>query len=390
MLTKVKKQNLLKAARVVTDNREMENIEFEEIYNRLRTDIHETLDDIVEEKMQALHKRIRELELEKEELKGLNTMNERIIRSLSTNNNKLKFEILTLQDIVDKLKDTGKGDDGKKRERRKHSSMTSSKIRNNVTGQHSPEDLFQSPNNSVNNGENEKDQNTLKTRRRSVSFFGFSSPKTGSEKPDITDYGHTILSRSGTIRGFQNTVKNKISSYKLISDASQLSLHVQKVVEAERPNEDIGFLGKLILYTTSSATETDILNECKKILGLLSYIKIKFEERDICINPDYESELKERLQKGEAKPPYVFLRGSPLGDGKNLMELHKEGILEELLKDFKMESIPECVQCGGKRFTLCLWCQGSKKGLLNNYGYLKCTVCNKNGLQACFECNKEP
>lgn len=46
-----------------------------------------------------------------------------------------------------------------------------------------------------------------------------------------------------------------------------------------------------------------------------------------------------------------------------------------------------CRVCGGQRFIMCLWCQGSKKGIRNTFGDLKCTVCNENALQKCPECS---
>ena len=46
-----------------------------------------------------------------------------------------------------------------------------------------------------------------------------------------------------------------------------------------------------------------------------------------------------------------------------------------------------CRVCGGQRFIMCLWCQGSKKGIRNAFGDLKCTVCNENALQKCPQCS---
>ena len=46
-----------------------------------------------------------------------------------------------------------------------------------------------------------------------------------------------------------------------------------------------------------------------------------------------------------------------------------------------------CRVCGGQGFIMCLWCEGSKKGIRNAFGDLKCTVCNKNALQKCPECS---
>ena len=53
----------------------------------------------------------------------------------------------------------------------------------------------------------------------------------------------------------------------------------------------------------------------------------------------------------------------------------------------KRMSTDVCQLCQGQGFVVCLWCQGSKKGIRNSFNDLKCTVCNKNALQVCPECS---
>ena len=356
---------------------EMENVDFEEVYTRLRLDIHETLDEIVEEKMQALHKRICELEQENQVLIDCKTTNEQTILSLSASNNELKYEVLTLQDSIvregsennqgqTKTKKTNKFNvESKKTVYKKESnpSVDDSCLKTNST------QIEKNPNLTL-------ERMKLAKQHRSKSFSGFSA--------DIVNKQHTILGRTGTIRGYQNTVKKKVNSYKLISNYSQLSAQVQKIVESEIENEDNSFPGKLVVYTTSSIKIREMFDHSRVIMRILLKHKIEFEERDIFINPGYASELNERVQDGQTNLPMVFLRGCLLGNWERIVELEDEGNLSSLLEEFKRESITKCRQCRGKRFTLCLWCQGTKKGLLS----LKCSVCNRNGLQPCFECNR--
>ena len=384
---------------------EMENLDFEEVYTRLRLDIHETLDEIVEEKMQALHKRIRELEQENALLLESKQTNEQTIQSLSTNNSKLKFEILNLQDVVSKLKNGTCVTNENKRDSLKtiqENRLIKSKqlnVKGKVSFENTPE---LKP--SINGNGVEKDHSFIGNKpnvieelqgsktiqqQKSNSSLGFYSPDSTGVPDASTMNKHMILGRTGTIRGFQNTVKKKVSTYKLISDSSLLSSHVQKVVESEKENEDVCFPGKLVVYTTSSVQAREAFGDCKLALELLANQKVKFIERDIFINPGYECELKERVPEDQIYLPLVFLKGCLLGNCSKIIQLDQDGSLGEMLKEFKMDSLSECVQCGGKRFTLCLWCQGSKKGLMSKFGCLKCSVCNKNGLQPCFECNKE-
>ncbi|KAI6653652.1 Glutaredoxin domain-containing cysteine-rich protein 1 [Oopsacas minuta] len=374
---------------------EMEDVDFEEVYNRLRLDIHETLDEIVEEKMQALHKRIQELEQENQVLLECKNTNEQTVQSLSISNSKLKFEVLTLQEVLSKQVN-GESDNNhiSANNTRTARDIKQLKIRSKSTNWNNDENnpiendnCFTQDNTKIGNKTKILlERSKILKQNRTNSFSGFSTSETSSlaDMPGIVNK-HKILGRTGTIRGFQNTVKKKVSSYKLINDSSFLSSQVQRIVESELENEEDNFPGKLVVYTTSSILVREIFDNCKLVLEILTKHKVQFEERDLFINPGYECELKERFQDGQCSLPILFLRGYVLGDCNKMVQLDEEGELIELLKEFKNESITECLQCRGKRFTQCLWCQGSKKGLLS----LKCSVCNKNGLQPCFECNKQ-
>ena len=359
---------------------EMENVDFEEVYTRLRLDIHETLDEIVEEKMQALHKRIRELEQDNQVLLDCKTSNEQTILSLCASNSELKYEVLTLQDTMNKDRSKNNHEQTKTKKtirfngeskntickKESNPSVDDSCLKTNIT------QTEENPNTTF-------ERMKLAKQHRPKSFSGFSA-----EIASTVNKQHTILGRTGTIRGYQNTVKKKVNSYKLISNYSLLSVQVQKIVESEIEDEDASFPGKLVVYTTSSIKMREMFEHSRLTMGILMKHKIEFEERDLFINPGYASELNERVQDEQTNLPLVFLRGCLLGNWERIVELEDEGNLSGLLEEFKRDSIKKCLQCRGKRFTLCLWCQGTKKGLLS----LKCSVCNRNGLQPCFECNR--
>ena len=45
-----------------------------------------------------------------------------------------------------------------------------------------------------------------------------------------------------------------------------------------------------------------------------------------------------------------------------------------------------CEECGGRRFVVCIECNGSRRGKEVFGKYLKCSHCNENGLMACATC----
>ena len=196
-----------------------------------------------------------------------------------------------------------------------------------------------------------------------------------------------IMSRSGTVRGIHKGVQQRCSMFNTFGQGSVLSDLMLKLLGEELPNPDTGYPGKVVMYTTSLTAKMEVSSNCARVKQILTTHRISFDERDIFLHPGFLDELKERLSTTEIVVPYVFYRGSLVGDRDKIEFLNDDGELLPLLKDFQQKEMKSCSTCGDRRFVLCNWCQGSKKGLKNNFGYLKCTVCNVNGLQPCSACS---
>ncbi|KAI6653739.1 hypothetical protein LOD99_3243 [Oopsacas minuta] len=195
-----------------------------------------------------------------------------------------------------------------------------------------------------------------------------------------------IMSRSGTVRGIHKGVQNRLSMFNACEKESQLSELMIKLILDEAANSETAFPGKVVFYTTSLTSIREISAHCTRIKHILNTHRINFDERDIFLHPAFGDELRERLNCKQISVPYVFCKGLLVGDNDKLESLNEDGELLAMLKEFQQAQLKNCTTCGNRRFVLCNWCKGSKKGLKHNFGFLKCTVCNVNGLQPCADC----
>ena len=196
-----------------------------------------------------------------------------------------------------------------------------------------------------------------------------------------------IMSRSGTVRGIHKGVQQRLSLFNAYGQDSSLSELMMKLVLDETPNKETFYAGKVVMYTTSLNTIREISSNCARVKHILTTHRINFDERDIFLHPAFGDELKERLNSTQTLVPYVFCKGMLVGDSEKIEFLNDDGDLLPMLKEFQQTQVRLCRTCGDRKFVLCNWCQGSKKGLKHNFGFLKCTVCNVNGLQPCSDCN---
>ena len=196
-----------------------------------------------------------------------------------------------------------------------------------------------------------------------------------------------IMSRSGTVRGIHRGVQQRLSLFNAYGHDSTLSELMMKLILDETPNKDTQYPGKVVMYTTSLTSIRDISSSCARVKHILTTHRINFDERDIFLHPAFGDELKERLNCTQTVVPYVFCKGILVGDSERIEILNDDGDFLSMLKEFQKTEVKICRTCGDRKFVLCNWCQGSKKGLKHNFGFLKCTVCNVNGLQPCTDCN---
>lgn len=217
-----------------------------------------------------------------------------------------------------------------------------------------------------------------------------------SHTPQLTDnIIHTgvntkkiILGRTGTVRGFERSVKNRISNFNTLQKSTKISKILSQQIINEKENKSNKFPGKIVIYTSSLTAVRDSFEKCRMVQQILRNRMVKFEEKDIYLAPEYGNELKERLagMHNPLKVPVVFLKGELLGGADKIVELNENGSLDKLLIGFEKEITVNCNNCMNKRFIICPWCKGSKKGMSNSFGELKCTACNVNGLQVCTAC----
>lgn len=205
------------------------------------------------------------------------------------------------------------------------------------------------------------------------------------EATNVSD-ANAIKSRAGTVRGIHEGVKKRRSIFSSIDEKSNFSPQILKIVGEEKPNEETGFPGKIVHYTTSLHTIRERFDKCNAVSNILRNRKIKHEEKDVYLNPDFFTELKERTQNENVSPSQIFFKGEYLGDYETIFYLNESGEILNIFQGFIMSSIGLCQTCGDKRFILCHWCQGSKKGTKNKFSNLKCTICNVNGLLECPTC----
>eukprot|EP00118_Oscarella_pearsei_P004363 m.18559 g.18559 ORF g.18559 m.18559 type:complete len:242 (+) comp27677_c0_seq4:491-1216(+) len=197
-----------------------------------------------------------------------------------------------------------------------------------------------------------------------------------------------ILSRRGTVRGFENKVSNSLASIKKRAEDDTLtntSRRLLRLIEEESADAD-GRGGKIVVYMTSLSAVRETYQQCRVVLLILRAHRVKVSQKDIMLHDEFHDELKERLGRSEITVPQVFVNGHHVGGQTEVMALNEAGTLADLLTLFEKNHQSDCEVCGSKGFITCMWCQGSKKSIRNRYGTLRCTVCNENGLQLCPEC----
>ncbi|CAG0880457.1 unnamed protein product [Darwinula stevensoni] len=70
--------------------------------------------------------------------------------------------------------------------------------------------------------------------------------------------------------------------------------------------------GKVVVYTTNLGVIRRTYQECMKVKNILRTLLVKFEERDIYLNPEVQTELRERLEIPDSNSisvPHVYVEG---------------------------------------------------------------------------------
>ncbi|XP_018331725.1 glutaredoxin domain-containing cysteine-rich protein CG31559-like [Agrilus planipennis] len=150
--------------------------------------------------------------------------------------------------------------------------------------------------------------------------------------------------------------------------------------------------GKVVVYTTTMGIVRETYNNCTKVKKILRTLLVKFEERDVFMSNEYQTEVRDRMRCDHILVPQVFVDGQHIGDADTIEVLNETGELRKILKPYKsMDACTTCKICGGYRLLPCPICNGSKKSVHRNhftteFVALKCMNCDEVGLVKCTSC----
>ncbi|KAJ4971210.1 hypothetical protein NE237_004309 [Protea cynaroides] len=147
----------------------------------------------------------------------------------------------------------------------------------------------------------------------------------------------------------------------------------------------------VILYTTSLRGIRKTFQDCNSIRFLLESFRVLFYERDVSMHLEFREELW-RILGGRVVPPRLFIKGRYIGGADEVVILHEQGKLKQLLQGLPADQTEgPCDECAGVRFVLCFNCSGSRK-VIPELGDeevglpIRCPDCNENGLIICPIC----
>lgn len=172
---------------------------------------------------------------------------------------------------------------------------------------------------------------------------------------------------------------------------------------------------KIVLYTTSLRGVRKTFEDCNAVRSVIRGLGFAFCERDISMDRGFRDELKQLFaaplkKDAVVRPPCLFIKGRYIGGAEEVLKIHEEGGLVELLQGLpRVEAGAVCEGCGDVRFLPCFQCSGSCKLVTvvkevdhenddekNKYFnsnsvkktvVMRCPDCNENGLVLCPICS---
>ncbi|CAM6014898.1 unnamed protein product [Sphagnum balticum] len=155
---------------------------------------------------------------------------------------------------------------------------------------------------------------------------------------------------------------------------------------------------RVVLYTTSLRGIRKTYEDCNSLRMIFQSYHVWIDERDVSMHANFLQELKMLLLSssrtggaavGAVQVPRVFIMGHYIGGLEQVLPLHEEGKLGELLINLAPQPHPTacCDGCGGIRFVPCPDCSGSCKKINTQHNQItRCPDCNENGLIRCPIC----
>ena len=71
--------------------------------------------------------------------------------------------------------------------------------------------------------------------------------------------------------------------------------------------------GKVVVYTTTMGVVRETYNRCINVKQILRTHMVKFEERDMYLSSESQTELKDRLNLSAIHVPQLFIDGQYIG-----------------------------------------------------------------------------
>ncbi|KAH7435051.1 hypothetical protein KP509_06G046800 [Ceratopteris richardii] len=144
----------------------------------------------------------------------------------------------------------------------------------------------------------------------------------------------------------------------------------------------------VVLYTTTLRGIRKTFEDCNTAREALQSFSLKIDERDVSMHLDFLNELRELMGR-VVSVPRMFIKGRYIGGIEEVVKLHEDGKLSELVEGLPKEvNGGSCDGCGGIRFVPCLECRGSRKlrSEEDDRILMRCPECNENGLIQCPIC----
>jgi glutaredoxin domain-containing cysteine-rich protein 1 len=140
----------------------------------------------------------------------------------------------------------------------------------------------------------------------------------------------------------------------------------------------------VVLYTTTLRGVRRTFEDCNGVRALLESLGAPFQERDVSMDRGLRDQLWAAAGE-KAVPPRLFVRGRDLGGAGQVLALHEQGRLAQLLPCGEAGARSRCGACAGVGFVVCGACDGSRKAGGDGGGRCR-GGCNENGLVMCPLC----
>lgn len=147
-----------------------------------------------------------------------------------------------------------------------------------------------------------------------------------------------------------------------------------------------GGANAVVLYTTTLRGIRKTFEDCNNVRDALESYGICISERDVSMHLEFRNELRKLMGGKLVTVPRVFIKGRYIGGADEVLRIHEEGKMSDLIAGIPTGMAGICDGCAGVRFVPCLDCSGSCKLVTGDNLFVRCPECNENGLIQCPIC----